>query len=59
MNIISTGASHNGKTALAKKLLEKYKYPYISIDYLKMGLIRSGNTKLIPTSNDTAITEYL
>ena len=41
-----TGASHTGKTQLAQKLLEKYKYPYLSIDYLKMGLIRSENTTL-------------
>lgn len=53
------GASHTGKTNLAQKLLEKYKYPYLSIDHLKMGLIRSGNTDLTPTSGDTALTEYL
>lgn len=59
MIILITGASHTGKTALAQKLLEKYKYPYLSIDHLKMGLIRSGNTELIPLSDDTALTEYL
>ena len=48
MIILITGASHTGKTALAQKLLEKYKYPYLSIDHLKMGLIRSGNTELTP-----------
>lgn len=53
-----TGASHTGKTALAQKLLEKYKYPYLSMDHLKMGLIRSGNTDLTP-GNDTALTGYL
>lgn len=42
MIVLITGASHTGKTALAQKLLEKYKYPYLSIDHLKMGLIRSG-----------------
>ena len=36
MIILITGASHTGKTALAQKLLEKYKYPYLSIDHLKM-----------------------
>lgn len=50
MIILITGASHTGKTALAQKLLEKYKYPYLSIDHLKMGLIRSGNTELTPMS---------
>ena len=38
MVVLITGASHTGKTALAQKLLEKYKYPYLSIDHLKMGL---------------------
>ena len=59
MIILITGASHTGKTALAQKLLEKYKYPYLSIDHLKMGLIRSGNTKLTPMSDDTKLTAYL
>lgn len=59
MIILLTGASHTGKTALAQRLLEKYKYPYISIDHLKMGLIRSGNTELTPMSNDEDLTRYL
>lgn len=59
MIILITGASHTGKTALAQKLLEKYKYPYLSIDHLKMGLIRSGHTTLTPMSDDGALTEYL
>ena len=59
MIILITGASHTGKTALAQKLLEKYKYPYLSIDHLKMGLIRSGNTELTPMSDDDALTAYL
>ena len=58
MIILITGASHTGKTALAQKLLEKYKYPYFSIDHLKMGLIRSGNTELTPM-DDNELTEYL
>ncbi len=59
MIILITGASHTGKTALSQKLLEKYKYPYLSIDHLKMGLIRSGNTKLTALSDTDALTEYL
>ena len=59
MIILITGASHVGKTALAQKLLEKYKYPYLSIDHLKMGLIRSGNTTLTPESDCRALTDYL
>lgn len=59
MIILITGASHTGKTALAQRLLEKYKYPYLSIDHLKMGLIRSGNTNLTPMSDDVDLTAYL
>ncbi len=59
MVILITGASHTGKTALAQKLLEKYKYPYLSIDHLKMGLIRSKNTKLTPMSDVDKLTTCL
>ncbi|MFC2330590.1 MAG: hypothetical protein ACFNKL_05930 [Treponema sp.] len=59
MIILISGASHTGKTALSQKLLEKYKYPYFSIDHLKMGLIRSGNTALTPMSDDSQLTAYL
>ena len=59
MIILIMGASHTGKTALAQRFLEKYNYPYLSIDHLKMGLIRSGNTKLTPLSDGNALTEYL
>ena len=58
MIIIITGASHTGKTVLAQKLLEKYKFPYISSDHLKMGLIRSGYTLLTP-EQDNELTVYL
>lgn len=59
MIILITGASHTGKTALAQRLLEKYKFPYLSIDHLKMGLIRSGNTSLTPLSDDGELTALL
>ena len=58
MIIVITGASHTGKTLLAQRMLEKYKYPYFSIDHLKMGLIRSGNTRLTP-EDDNKLTDYL
>ena len=58
MIIIITGASHTGKTLLAQRMLEKYKYPYLSIDHLKMGLIRSGNTSLTP-EDDEEMTVYI
>ena len=59
MIVLITGASHTGKTVLAQKLLEKYKYPYLSIDHLKMGLIRSGNTTLTPVDDEEKLTNYL
>ena len=59
MVILIAGASHTGKTALAQKLLEKHHFPYLSIDHLKMGLIRSENTQLTPMSSDDALTAYL
>ena len=58
MIIIITGSSHVGKTLLAQQMLEKFKYPYLSIDHLKMGLIRSGNTDLTPVDDDE-LTSYL
>jgi Cytidylate kinase len=58
MIILITGASHTGKTLAAQKLLDKYNYPYLSIDHLKMGLIRSRNTNLSP-DDDNELAKYL
>ncbi len=58
MVILIGGASHTGKTLFAQRLLEKYHYPYLSIDHLKMGLIRSGQTELTPMDDDK-LTDYL
>ena len=58
MIILIAGASHVGKTILAQRMLEKVKYPYLSIDHLKMGLIRSGLTELTPEDDDK-LTDYL
>ena len=58
MIILLTGSTHTGKTALSQKLLAKYHYPYLSIDHLKMGLIRSGNIDLTP-EDDSELTVYL
>ena len=58
MVVILTGSSHVGKTLLAQRMLEKNKYPYLSIDHLKMGLIRSGITNLTPEDDDE-LTDYL
>lgn len=59
MIFLIAGATHTGKTALAQRMLEKYGYPYLSIDHLKMGLIRSGHTSLTPESDDGALTDLL
>ena len=58
MILLLTGATHTGKTALAQRLLERYHYPYLSLDLLKMGLIRSGQTALTP-EDEEELTEYL
>lgn len=58
MVLLLAGASHTGKTLLAQRLLERYHIPYTSIDHLKMGLIRSGQTALTPM-DDEELTGYL
>ena len=58
MVILISGATHVGKTVLAQKLLEQYHWPYLSMDHLKMGLIRSGQTSLTPMDDDK-LTAYL
>ncbi len=58
MIFLITGATHTGKTLLAQKLLEKYHYSYLSMDHVKMGLIRSGKTALTPY-DDEQMTDYL
>jgi 2-phosphoglycerate kinase len=42
MVILIGGVSCTGKTVMAQNLLEKYKIPYLSIDHVKMGLIRGS-----------------
>ncbi len=58
MIVLIAGTTHTGKTVLAQKLLEKYKFPYLSIDLLKMGLIRSNQTT-ISVNDDEKLTPYL
>lgn len=55
MVILIGGASHTGKTLLAQKLLERYRYPVLSLDLLKMGLIRSGQTNLTAEDDDLLV----
>lgn len=58
MVVLIAGASYTGKTVLAQRLLERYGYPYLSVDLLKMGLIRSGRTELTP-EEDSELVMYL
>ena len=55
MILLIAGASHTGKTVLAQRLMERHHWPYVSIDHLKMGLIRSGMLPLSP-SDEEALT---
>lgn len=59
MILLIGGSSHTGKTLAAQRVLEKYSYPYLSIDHLKMGLIRSGMCSLTPESSDEELTPFL
>ena len=60
MVILLGGASHVGKTLMAQKLLEKYHYPYMSIDHIKMGIIRGyENSGFTPYGSDEVISEKL
>ena len=58
MIYLIAGTSHTGKTVLAQRLLESKHWPYLSLDHLKMGLIRSGNTSLT-VFDDDKLTDYL
>jgi len=58
MIYLIAGATHTGKTLLAQRMLEKHHIPYLSLDHLKMGLIRSGNTELT-VFDDEKMTDYL
>lgn len=59
MVLLIAGGTHTGKTALAQQLLERYHYPYLSLDHLKMGLIRSGLCRLTPMSDTRTLTQTL
>ena len=57
MVILIVGSTHTGKTNLARCLMELKKYPYISIDHIKMGLVRSGLVSW--QDNDIQMTKVL
>lgn len=58
MIILIGGASHTGKTLLAKRLAKETGFFTLSLDHLKMGLIRAGITPLTPEDDDV-LREYL
>ena len=58
MVILIRGTTHTGKTFLAQQLLERLHFPYLSIDHLKMGLIRT-NISPYTVYEDDKLTEYL
>ena len=58
MIVLISGTTHTGKTALAQRLLEQHGWPYLSLDHLKMGLIRSGYTSLT-VEDDDALTALM
>jgi putative acetyltransferase len=60
MIILIGGVGYAGKTLMAQRLLEKYNFPYLSVDHLKMGLYRSGDKcDFTPEDSAEAIGEKL
>lgn len=59
MVLLLAGSTHTGKTFWAQRLMEQYRFPYLSIDHLKMGLIRAGLCPLTPESPDEELTAFL
>lgn len=59
MVILISGPTHSGKTKLALNLMKEKGYPVLSLDHLKMGLIRSNMTDLTPYSNKSDLTNLL
>lgn len=58
MIILLGGSSHVGKTLITQKLLEKTMIPYVSLDHLKMGFIRTGRTDLT-VEDDCKMRDFL
>ncbi|QWU79370.1 adenylate kinase [Campylobacter novaezeelandiae] len=59
MIFLIAGESHTGKTLLAQKLLEIHHYPYISLDHLKMGLLKGLSPRPFEVNEDIKIAKFL
>lgn len=60
MVILIGGESHTGKTLMAQTLLERYHYPYTSLDHIKMGIVRGyKDCGFTPYDNDKVIADKL
>lgn len=60
MIILISGNGYMGKTLMAQNLLERYKFPYLSIDHLKMGIYRgTSNCGFTPTDSTEVIGDKL
>lgn len=59
MVLLIAGGTHTGKTLLAQRLVARYHWFALSVDHLKMGLIRAGLCPLTPQSSDADLTEFL
>ncbi|MGL5695287.1 MAG: hypothetical protein ACRCXA_14500, partial [Peptostreptococcaceae bacterium] len=60
MIILIAGESHVGKTLMAQTLLEKYKIPYLSLDHIKMGMVRGYvNCGFTPLDENEIISEKM
>ena len=59
MVILITGATHTGKTTLAQRMLERYGYPYLSMDHLKIAwqkvLENNNKQKLLISLKDLLV----
>lgn len=52
MVTLTTGATHTGKTLIARELAKRTGAPCPSLDLLRMGLIRSGFADLTPYDDE-------
>jgi len=59
MIILISGASHTGKTMLAKRLCERYQIPYKNIEYIKQHMLLSADSDGINVGNALESNKYV